>query len=730
MAFTISKLKYDFPAGVVVFLVALPLCLGVALASGAPLLSGIIAGIIGGIVVGCISGSQTSVSGPAAGLAAVVLASITRLGSFEVFSAALLIAGVFQFAFGFLKGGFVANYIPSNVIKGLLAAIGVLLILKQIPQAFGYDSTHQDDFAFVQRNGENTFSHLFNTFFHITPGVVLISLLSIVVLVAWDKTPLKKMKLFPASLFVVLMGIGINEIFRAFIPALYLQQSHLVNIPATSVGDLSSFVKFPSLTVLSNYNVWLTALTVAIVASLETLLNLEAVDNIDPHKRQSPPNRELVAQGIGNIMSGIVGGLPVTSVIVRSSVNINAGAQTKISTVLHGFFLLTAILFLSPLINLIPFASLAAILIVTGYKLAKVSIFKEMYAKGLNQLIPFVVTIVAIIFTDLLIGILIGLGVSLFYILKSNYKNPFTIEKVQLHTAETIRMELPNQVSFLNKASIKDTLWDIPENSNVVIDASYSDFIDNDVLEIFIDFKNVIAPEKNIKLNIVGVKEKYQLSDHIQFVSVLDRQAQEELAPAQIVELLKNGNERFRRGKWNEKYFRHQVNATSLGQYPMAVIIGCIDSRTSPELIFDAGLGDIISVRIAGNIITEEIIGSLELAIKEIGVKLIVVKGHSKCGAIGVAVHSIQEGKSDVITQKIKPAVDMAMLAVPALQNGNELQETVCKLNIENSVNAILKNSGYIKGLVQTGAVGIVSAYYDTASGEVIFGKLVSGIKS
>jgi carbonic anhydrase len=718
---SLSKLKYDFPAGVVVFLVALPLCLGIALASGAPLLSGIISGVIGGIVVGFLSGSQTSVSGPAAGLAAVVLASITKLGGFEVFSAALFIAGFLQLASGLLKGGFIANYIPSNVIKGLLAAIGILLILKQIPQAFGYDNNHQDDFSFIQSNGENTFSHLFNTFFHITPGVFIVSLISIIILVFWDKTPLKKLKFFPASLFVVLLGIGINELFRSSFPYLFLEPVHLVTLPATQLSDLVSFVKFPGLSAFANYNVWLTALTLAIVASLETLLNLEAVDNIDPHKRESPPNRELVAQGVGNILAGLVGGLPVTSVIVRSSVNINADTQSKMSAIIHGIFLLLAILLLSPLINLIPFASLAAILIVTGYKLAKISIFKEMFAKGWNQFIPFVVTILAIIFTDLLVGILIGLAVSLFYLLKSNYKNPFTIERDNLHSGEVIRIELPNQVSFLNKASIKNTLWSVPANANIIIDASYADYIDNDVLELFVDFKTVIAPEKNIKLNIIGVKEHYQLSDHVQFVNVLDREAQKQLKPAQIVDLLKKGNERFIQGKWNEKYFRHQVNATSSGQFPMAVIIGCIDSRTSPELIFDAGLGDIISVRIAGNIISEEIIGSLELAIKEIGVKLIVVKGHSRCGAIGVAVDAIKKGESDVITQKIKPAVDMAMLLAPSLQSQTELQETVCKLNIENSVNAILKNSSYIKDLVQSGTVGIVSAYYDTASGEVIF---------
>lgn len=731
MSISLSKIKYDLPAGLVVFLVALPLCLGIALASGAPLLSGIISGIIGGVVVGFLSGSQTSVSGPAAGLAAVVLASITELGGFEIFSVALLIAGFFQLGSGLLKGGIIANYIPSNVIKGLLAAIGILLILKQIPQAFGYDSTHGDDFSFLQSNGENTFSHLFNTYFHITAGAVIISLLSITVLVFWDKTPLKKLKFFPASLFVVVLGIGLNEIFRAFIPALYLQSTHLVNIPATNISDLSSFIKLPALNAFGNYNVWLTALTIAIVASIETLLNLEAVDNIDPHKRQSPPNRELVAQGIGNMIAGLVGGLPVTSVIVRSSVNINAGAQTKLSTILHGIFLLMSILLLSSVINLIPYASLAAVLIVTGYKLSKISIFKEMYAKGWNQLIPFVVTIVAIIFTDLLIGILIGLAVSLFYLLKSNYKNPFTIEKDHLLIGETIRIELPNQVSFLNKASIKDTLWSVPQNANVIIDASYADYIDNDVLELFIDFKNVIAPEKNIKLNIIGVKEKYQLSDHIQFVNVLDRQAQENLMSEQIVELLKKGNERFRLGKWNEKYFRHQVNATSSGQFPMAVIVSCIDSRTSPELIFDANLGDIISIRIAGNIINKEIIGSIELSLKKMGTKLIMVMGHSNCGAVDAALFSLADENTGAITQKIKPAIDKARLLNEQKGNGNEpiFLEKVVQLNMENSVAGILENSPYIREQIRIGNVGIVAAYYDTTTGEVSFNELIGDEK-
>lgn len=719
-----TKLKNDIPSGVVVFLVALPLCLGIALASGAPLLSGIISGIIGGIIVGSISGSQTSVSGPAAGLAAVVLSAITSLGSFEVFSAALFIGGLLQLGAGLLKGGFLANYVPSNVIKGLLAAIGILLILKQIPQAFGYDNTHQDDFSFVQRNGENTFSHFFNTFFHITPGAVIISLLSIFILVFWDKSPLKKIKFLPASLIVVLLGIAINAAFRAFYPAFYLQPVHLVNIPATGINDLTSFFRLPSLSAYTNYNVWLTGLTLAIVASLETLLNLEAVDNIDPHKRQSPTNRELVAQGVGNTVAGLVGGLPVTSVIVRSSVNIHSGAQSKMSTILHGFLLLMAILFLSPYINLIPFASLAAILIVTGYKLAKISIFKEMYAKGWNQFIPFVVTILAIIFTDLLIGIVIGLVVSLFYLLKSNYKNPFSIEKDQLHTGETIRMELPSQVSFLNKATIKDTLWGVPDGANVIVDATYADFIDNDVLEIFKDFKDVRAPEKNIKLNIIGVHEKYNLSDHVQFVNVLDRQAQQQLSPLQILELLKKGNERFLTGRWNDKYFRHQINATSSGQFPMAVVITCIDSRTSPEIVFDASLGELISIRIAGNIISEEIIGSIELSLKQIGAKLIVVMGHSNCGAVSTAFADMADGNSNIITEKIKPAIDKARLLISTDGNADNkavLLQKAEQLNVKNSVAAILQKSAYVREQNNNGSIGVVAAYYDTATGKVEF---------
>jgi len=717
----LSKLKNDFPAGLVVFLVALPLCLGVALASGAPLLSGIISGVIGGVIVGTLSGSHTSVSGPAAGLAAVVLASITKLGGFELFSTAIFIAGLLQLLSGLLKGGFIANYIPSNVIKGLLAAIGILLILKQIPQAFGYDNTHQGDFSFSQENGENTFSHLINTYFHTTPGAVVISIISLFILMLWDKTILKRLRFLPASLVVVLLGVGMNLFFKVFVPSLFLEPVHLVNLPATQFSDLASFVKIPALSALKNYNVWLTGITIAIVASLETLLNLEAVDNIDPHKKESPPNRELVAQGIGNILAGLVGGLPVTSVIVRSSVNINAGARSKMSAIIHGLFLLAAILFLSPYINLIPFASLAAILIVTGYKLAKITIFKSMYAKGWNQFVPFVVTVLAIIFTDLLMGIIIGLATSLFYLLKSNYRNPFKFERNLIYKGEVIRIELPNQVSFLNKASIKDTLWSVPENGHVVIDASYADFIDNDILELFVDFKTVVAPEKNISLNIIGVKEKYRLSDHIQFVNVLDRTAQNNLSPKQILTLLQEGNLRFSEGKWSQKYFRHQVNATSSGQFPMAVVVSCIDSRISSEIIFDANLGDIISIRIAGNVICREIIGSIELSLRELGAKVVVIMGHSNCGAVNAAIQSLTADNIHTITEKIRPSVIKAEAVSDAETVGTEIfVAEVTRFNVENSIQTMLDQSNYIQHEYNSGRIAVVAALYNTSTGQVI----------
>lgn len=514
----VTKLKNDVPASIVVFLVALPLCLGVALASGAPLLSGIIAGIIGGIVVGILSQSHTSVSGPAAGLAAVVLASITQLGNYNIFLLAVCIAGLIQLIAGIAKVGFIANFMPTNVIKGLLAAIGIILILKQIPHAVGFDKDYEGDFSFFQQDGENTFSELLNIFNYFSWGAIIISGISILIMIFWDKTPLKKFKYLPASLLVVVLGVLLNLVFQNSFPTIALAQEHLVNIP--KLEGISSVVTLPDFNSIGNYQVWTVALTIAIVASIETLLNLEAVENLDPHKRIASPNKELVAQGIGNMFSGLVGGIPITSVIVRSSVNINAGAETKMSAIIHGIFLLLSLLLLSPVLNLIPLASLASILLLTGYKLAKVSLFKDMYSKGLNQFIPFVVTVIAIVFTDLLIGVLIGSTISIFYILKRNFKNAYHFNKESFHSGDIITIRLSEEVSFLNKASIKQTLADVPENAKVLIDASNSTYIDYDVMEIIRNFIDIQAKEKGIAATLKGFKDYYQeqIPSHVESV--------------------------------------------------------------------------------------------------------------------------------------------------------------------------------------------------------------------
>jgi carbonic anhydrase len=383
---------------------------------------------------------------------------------------------------------------------------------------------------------------------------------------------------------------------------------------------------------------------------------------------------------------------------------------------------LVSILLISPILNLIPLASLASILIVTGYKLVRVSLFVSMYKKGMNQFIPFVATIISIMLTDLLVGVMIGLAVSIFYLLKSNFRNPFTLEKAKVNIGETVRIELPNQVSFLNKASIKDTLWSLPDGTKVIIDATYSDYVENDVLEVIEDFKNTVSVNKNIKLNILGLKERYSLDDHIQFINVLDKETQQKLRPDEILNLLRTGNERFVKGRWTEKYFKHQLNATSFGQNPMAAVVTCIDSRTSPEIIFDVGLGDIISIRIAGNIMSHEIIGSIELACMEIGTKVVVVMGHGSCGAVATAIHGLDHGHIPDVTRKIEKAMRDCNCTKATFKADPSLFTKVIKANVANSITEMLYESPYLSQKVSTREILVVPAYYDIATGMVSFG--------
>ncbi|GAA0531384.1 SulP family inorganic anion transporter [Chitinophaga japonensis] len=507
-----SNVKGDLSAGLVVFLIAVPLCLGIALASGAPLFAGMISGIIGGLVIGALSGSNLSVSGPAAGLTAVVLTAITKLGAFDVFLVAVFIGGALQLVLGLIKAGTVANYFPSNVIKGMLAAIGIIIILKQIPHAFGYDKNLEGDFAFVQVDGDNSFSALLSSLNHIHLGATLITLLSIGILLYWNKIP--KLGAVPAALVAVIVGGLLNALFISTGSSLALAQSHLVTLPtAASFGDFLGQFTFPNFSALANKEVWIVGVTIAIVASVETLLNVEATEKLDPLKRNASPNRELRAQGIGNMVSGLIGGLPITSVIVRSSANINAGGRTRLASITHGALLLLCAALIPGLLNKIPLATLAAVLLVTGYKLCKISIFKEMFSKGKYQWVPFLVTVVAIVLTDLLVGIALGMAVSVIAILRGNMKSPYYFRKEQYHTGDTIRLELAQEVSFLNKASILLTLDHMPESSAVVIDASKTVYIDHDVLEIIREFKDVKAPQKNINVVLTGFKDVYKITN-------------------------------------------------------------------------------------------------------------------------------------------------------------------------------------------------------------------------
>lgn len=504
--FLIKNLKKDMPAGLVVFLVALPLCLGIALASGAPLFSGILSGIIGGIVIGTLSGSQLSVAGPAAGLTVIVLNAITGLGSFEVFLLSLVLAGGIQIILGLVKAGTIANYFPSAVIEGMLAAIGIILIMKQFPHAVGYDSDFEGDEGF-QTNTGNTFSGIINALSKINYGAVIISIVSLALMIYWPKV--KKLAAIPAPLMVVVIGVVLGYIFTGTEFALLDKQ--FVQIPlVNSTKEFFGLFKSPDFSAISNKQVWITAFTIAVVASLETLLSLEAVDKIDPIKRISPTNRELVAQGAGNLVSGLLGGLPMTAVIVRSSANVNAGARTKMSTVFHGLLLLICLLTIPSVLNKIPLSCLAAILLIIGYKLAKVSLFKHMWHKGLDQFIPFVITIVAVVLTDLLIGVGIGMLVGVFYILRTNLRNPYFYTIAPNGDKHTIRIKLAEEVSFLNKAAIQITLTSLPKESDVIIDGSQSRYIDPDVLEIIQNFKHN-AFTKGIIVQLQGIKERYDI---------------------------------------------------------------------------------------------------------------------------------------------------------------------------------------------------------------------------
>ncbi len=508
-----KELKNDLPASIVVFFVAVPLCLGIALASGAPLFAGIIAGIVGGIVVAIASGSSLGVSGPAAGLAVIVLTSITTLGSWPAFLLAVVLAGVIQLIMGFAKAGFIAYFFPSSVIKGMLTGIGLLIILKQIPHALGYDKDTEGDLSYFQTDGGTTLSSLTKAFDVLTTGAILIAVLSITILILWDKVLTKKHKLFQliqGPIVVVILGIVMNYLFQSGILHFSLAADQVVRLPvAHSLTAFFGQFTFPDFSAITNAEVWKIAVVLAIVASLETLLSIEATDKLDPFKRITPTNRELKAQGLGNIVSGLIGGLPITQVIVRSSANISFGGKTKMSAILHGVFLLISAITIAGLLNMIPLASLAAILLMVGYKLAQPALFKQMYKLGWEQFVPFAATVIGILATDLLKGITIGILFGIFYTLRHSYRNSHHMKDVVTTEEghEVHHIELAQEVSFFNKASVMQALEAIPVNSKVIIDCSKSKSIAHDVIELIKDYESN-AKTKNITVEKINFIEQ------------------------------------------------------------------------------------------------------------------------------------------------------------------------------------------------------------------------------
>jgi carbonic anhydrase len=728
-----SNLRSDLTAGLVVFLAALPLCLGVASASSAPYFSGVLAGIVGGLVVGVLSGSHTSVSGPSPGLTAIVLAQLAALGSLDSFLLAVVVAGLIQIALGVARAGFVAAFFPSSVIKGLLASIGLLLILKQTPHMLGWDADPEGDMSFYQPDNENTFSNLWKLGLRIHPGAAAIGLVSLAILILWERWKLLKKVPVPAPLVVVLFGATGSLLLQRAGGSWPIQAKHLVQVPvATSLSEFFGFLQSPDFSQWANPAIYTAGLTIAAVASLETLLNLEAVDKIDPQQRRSPASRELWVQGIGNVVCGLVGGLPVSSAIVRSSVNVNSGSKTKRSTIVHGVLLLGCAVLIPSWLNVIPLSCLAAILLITGTKLAKLSLFKQMWSEGRYQFLPFALTVVAILFTDLLVGVLIGLTVSLAFILMSNLRQPIRRFEEKHLGGNVLHVSLANQVSFLNRAALSKIFDELPAGGHVLLDAIDTDYIDPDILDLIRDFREKTAPARGIEVSVVGFREQYQISDEVQYVDYSTRELQSTMTPEQVLEILKTGNERFRSGQRLTRDLVGQVRATAGGQHPLAVVLGCIDSRSPAELIFDLGLGDIFVVRIAGNVASTHVLGSMEYACAVAGAKLILVLGHTRCGAVTTAVKTAGLTEPlDQVTgcQHIEPILRDIQHAIATGTAGNydrlpqpeqsALVDSVARANVLRTVAMIAEQSQTLSALVAERRILIVGAMYDVTSGVI-----------
>ncbi|NOQ65360.1 MAG: carbonic anhydrase [Methyloprofundus sp.] len=714
--------RYDLPASLVIFLLAIPLCLGIALASGAPLFAGLIAGVVGGIVVTSLSGSALGVTGPSAGLAVIVYAAIQDLG-FETVLLAVVLAGILQFILGNIGAGVIGYYFPSAVITGMLSGIGIIIFLKQIPHALGYDSDYEGNMSFAFADIYPFFTDTGGVFDSIAPGAVIISLVCLGFLFVWETTWIKQFAFrqwIRGTVVAVTLGVILNQLFILFYPEWALGSEHLVVLPVIhSFADLNHLFSFPDFSQIDNPKLYPVVITIAVVASLESLLCVEATDKLDPYKRITSNNRELRAQGIGNICSGLIGGLPMTQLIIRSSASIQAGGRTRMAAFVQGILLLIAVLLLPNLANKIPLASLAAILFIIAYRLAKPVLFKQMYQVGWSHFIPFMATILGLVFLDMLIGIGVGMAFALFFILLENFNMGMHVRE-QPHINKTI-ITLPENVSFLHKSNILHLLSNLPNKANIVIDATYARFVDYDVHEVIENFK-VDAVYKEINLVIQNWRG-FGLLPHVKRALPITQEEQQAITPDEVLELLKIGNMRFVNSLRDKRNLLEQADESASGQFPTAIILSCIDSRTAAELIFDQGFGDVFSVRVAGNVVNKDILGSMEFACKLAGSKLIVVLGHTHCGAIKGACAGAELGHLTGLLNKIQPAVKSVKQGELAKNSHAEdsLFDKVAGRNVELMVEKIKRDSELLRELEASGEIGIVSAVHNIETGRVEF---------
>lgn len=736
-SYTPQTIARDLLSGLIVFLVALPLCLGIALASNAPLFSGLIAGIIGGIVVGMISGSHTSVSGPAAGLTAIVAAQIADLKTFDTFLLALVIGGVLQIVLGAVRAGALSAFFPSSVIKGLLAAIGVILILKQIPHLLGHDKDPQGEMSFEQPDHENTFTELLSLFtgdVHI--GAMVLGVGSLAFLMLWDVVPRLKKSLVPAPLIVVILGVVVGQLFSRLGAPWFIDSSHLVQVPiAETPREFLSFLTFPKFSEWLNPAVYAGAVTIAIVASLETLLNLDAVDKLDRKQRISPPSRELVAQGVGNVMAGLIGGIPMTSVVIRGSVNVHAGSETKLSTIFHGILLLVCVALLPTYLNLIPLSCLAAILLLTGYKLANPKLFKQMWKDGPYQFAPFILTLVSIVLTDLLIGIVIGLLISIVFILYSNLRRPIHRIHEKHVGGDVMHIELANQVSFLNRAALESVLREAPRGSRILIDARRTDYIDPDILSLIRDFVQDTAPVYEIQVSLVGFQQHYKMVDSVETVDLSPREMRDQLTPEQALVYLREGNRRFSEGHPLDRNLRRQPDGDESETSPFVAVLTGMDTRAPVELVFDLDIGDAYVIRTPANVVLPTTIGGLEFACMD-GVKIIVVMGHTKSRPIRAAIEHLLSDATNTqhnansssflaeMHTEVRTVLDTELVHQYQHAQGKDRQRVIDQVThriIERSARRIIEQSSIIRQLEESGQIQVVAAMYSVETGAVEF---------